>query len=434
MRTDVSEYLERLPKWGGTLDTPLSLDTIERILALLDNPEHAVPVVHVAGTNGKGSVSAAIASMLGAAGKKVGLYTSPHLLELNERIVIDGLPLSTEILERGVEAVRAAVERSGTVPSFFEVMTAVAFWSFRELSLDYGVLEVGLGGRLDATNVVTQPLVTIVTTIAFDHEHILGDTLAKIAAEKAGIIKARVPVVVGALPAEALAVVKARALAVAAPCYVCGEEFRYSILAPREACFETTKRHLTFRHSLAGEHQAHNMSLAVQAGLLLGLNDEAIQRGLAQVFWPARLEEVQWKDRRVLIDAGHNPAGIATLVHYLSQIEGKVDCCFGAITTKNWREMIELLRPKTELWYVLEPQFHKAVSAGEIGGYLRLKGAQVAYCGVDSKECLQKVIETDRPLVLTGSIYLIGGMRSMVGATSAVLWNRCRRAQGNTSL
>ncbi|WKZ57644.1 MAG: folylpolyglutamate synthase/dihydrofolate synthase family protein [Bdellovibrionota bacterium] len=428
--TDFRNFLNALPQWSGSGE--FSLGCIRTLLAALGDPHLAVPALHVAGTNGKGSVSAALASILGASGKRVGLYTSPHLVTMNERVVIDGLPVDDSLLEVAALRIRAVTVKEGLVPSFFEVMTAIAFWSFRELALDYAVLEVGLGGRLDATNVIDHPLVSVITTISFDHEHVLGDTLAKIAAEKAGIIKPKCPVVSGALPAEAAEVVLAKATELGAPLYRCGSEFSYHT---REDgfLFRSGEDELPFTPSLRGSHQGHNMSLAIQAALLIEREghrvcaNQAIQRGVASVFWPARLEETVWRDRPLLIDAGHNPEGIGSLCAYLKSRAAAdrrwraVDCCFGAISTKNWQAMVELLLPHVREWRVLEPAFHKAVSSDEICRFLRARGAVAHDFGTRYAECLSEM-DTDVPVLFTGSIYLIGALRDLAGVKMRALW------------
>ena len=297
------------------------LGAVRALLALLGDPQKGLRAVHIAGTNGKGSTAAMIESVLRAAGQTTGLYTSPHLQRFNERIRVSGLPLAdgalaglaAEVLERAEELGSA----EGLEITFFEAATAMAFLHFRRTGVQTAVLEAGMGGRLDATN-VAEPLVTVITGVDLDHTAFLGQTLREIAAEKAGIIKPGVPVVTGRLAPEAARVVGGRARALGAPLYVLGRDF-VSEPGPRG----------TIRYrgpgleidglspGLRGAHQVDNAGLALCATGLLGrtmegLREEAARRGVQGVDWPARLELVR-TDPPVLIDSAHNPAGARAL-------------------------------------------------------------------------------------------------------------------------
>src|SRR5262245_7001652 len=302
----------------------------------LDHPERAFPSILIGGTNGKGSVAAMVDAALGAQGYRSGRYTSPHLQRLEERFSIGGRDVETDRLEASAVRIRAAVDglmASGaleSLPTFFECTTAVAFDLFRDARVDAAVIEVGLGGRLDATNVVT-PVATAIVSIDFDHQAQLGDTLASIAAEKAGIIKPGVPVVCGALAPEAMAVIVRTAAERGAPLVRAGDD---PAVAARVAAIPL---------ALAGAHQAANAAVAlalletIDADTRHGLRVGAAARraGLATARWPGRLETIAWRGRPLLLDAAHNPAGARALASYLRQAHpGGVTLVFGAMKDK----------------------------------------------------------------------------------------------------
>jgi dihydrofolate synthase / folylpolyglutamate synthase len=290
------------------------LDNISAIVARLGHPERAFRSVHIAGTNGKGSVTAMVDAALRAAGHRSARYTSPHLVDLSERFVVDGRPVAEDALATAVGDVRVAIDglRSDggleVQPTFFEVTTAVAFELFRRAGVEVAVLEVGLGGRLDATNVVAPPalLATSITSIDFDHQLHLGTTLREIAVEKAGIIKTGVPVVVGPMAPDAAAAIAAIAASRAAPVIR---------IHPDDADGMTL--------GLAGAHQRANAAVAMRVLQLLDARGiavpaHAIAAGLANPRWPGRLEVRRLSGgRELLLDAAHNPAGAASLASYL---------------------------------------------------------------------------------------------------------------------
>ncbi len=318
------------------------LDNIFAIVARLGHPERAFRSVHIAGTNGKGSVTAMVDAALRAAGHRSARYTSPHLVELAERFVIDGRPVAQDALVAAVDHVRRAIDglhADGGLdvqPTFFEVTTAVALELFRRAAVDVAVLEVGLGGRLDATNIVSTPQLaaTAITSIAFDHQRYLGATLREIAIEKAGIIKTGVPVVVGPLEPEACAAIAA-------------------IAASRGAAvIRTDPRDCDgMAVGLAGAHQRANAAVAVRLLQLLDtggmfVDAPAIASGLANPHWPGRLDSRRLPDgREVLLDAAHNPAGAAALASYLTDAGDRRPLVFAAMRDKDVTGMLTALLP-----------------------------------------------------------------------------------------
>ena len=265
----------------------LGLSNVRRLLSSLGEPQNGLRFIHVAGTNGKGSVCAMIDSVSRSAGMRTGLFTSPHLVRFNERIQIDGIPIDDQALVRGIHHIRSLINEERH-PTFFEITTALAFDYFRAQNVDLVVLETGLGGRLDATNVVT-PLVSVLTSIDLDHQKWLGQTLTEIAIEKAGIIKPGVPVVSGPQFPEVRIVLERIANERSAP-------FSYA---------ESPVQDLFI--GLAGSHQRINAAIAVQAIRKAGItfNQKALTEGLANVSWPGRFQMI---NERIILDGAHNPA------------------------------------------------------------------------------------------------------------------------------
>jgi dihydrofolate synthase / folylpolyglutamate synthase len=352
------DWLARL-EWFGI---KLGLETIGDLTAALGHPERAYPVVHVAGTNGKGSVVAMIERALRASNRRTGRYTSPHLVCLEERFAIDGRPVDPGELDRALAVVRSAVEARAASrpelpePTYFEATTAAAFEIFRARGVELAVIEVGLGGRFDATNVV-QPTLSIITSIDFDHEAHLGTTLAAIAGEKAGIIKPRVPVVVGPLEREALQIVEQIAVRSGSPLVqaasACAVDARVIGDGRREVQFRTAKAtYGPVTLGLRGAYQVDNATVAVVAleqlaasGLSIDAN--AIVTGLGDAEWPGRLQVVSiGQERTVIIDGAHNPSGARALAAFLREThEAGLPIVFGVMSDKAIDAMIEALAP-----------------------------------------------------------------------------------------
>jgi dihydrofolate synthase/folylpolyglutamate synthase len=305
----------------------LGLENIQRLIAILRVDLGRARVIHVAGTNGKGSVCAMIDSILRAQKYRTGLFTSPHLVTFRERIRVNGEMISEDAVANGLMLIRNLVADWDTHPTFFEVTTALGLKSFAEAKLDIVILETGLGGRLDATNAV-QPYVSVITPIDFDHEKWLGDSLKKIAAEKAGIIKLGVPVVYAAQRDEAEKVIRARAIACEAPLQSVTESYDRSAIA------------------LPGDYQKQNAAVAIAAihAAKIGIDEKAIVRGLATVQCPARFQK--W-DEKVIIDGAHNPAATRVLAKTWREIFGdqRATLILAVLSDKNLRGICEALVP-----------------------------------------------------------------------------------------
>lgn len=367
--------------------------------AAFDHPERAFPATHVAGTNGKGTVSAFIASMQRAGGKRVGLYTSPHLVRFSERIRIDGEPLADDVL---AELIHRVMDRTSDL-SFFETTTLVAFLAFREAGVDHAVLEVGLGGRLDATNVIPAPEVAIITRIAFDHVEILGTNLSSIAREKAGIIKAGTKVVTGRLHPEAMAVIRDRALEVGAE------------LIPLGSPEPVPGAPLAYpRLSMIGS----NLAVAVTAGRVLGLSPEALSRGIETLEWPGR-NELLHRNRQelTLLDCAHNPDGAVTLSHSMDpallEVESRRDIVlvFGTIVGKNYKAMLKRLESVAgHRIYVAPP----VADAEDPRKYQRVLSGEHAEDVKSALERARQIVGSKGVVVVTGSCFLVGAARAIL--------------------
>ena len=293
----------------------LTLDRVERLLAALDHPErHLPPVIHIAGTNGKGSTQAMIRAGMEAAGRAVHAYTSPHLARFHERIRLSGELISEPALTALLDECMVA---NGTAPiTFFEITTCAAFLAFARTPADYTLLEVGLGGRLDATNVVARPALTIITPLSIDHQQYLGDTLPEIAFEKAGILKPGVPCVVGPQPDAALAVIEARAARLGVPLIVHGQHWHVTTERGR-LIFQDERGLMDLpRPNLPGPHQIQNAGAALAALRHLGFDDVACEAAVSRADWPARMQRLRRGPLassapmvELWLDGGHNPAG-----------------------------------------------------------------------------------------------------------------------------
>lgn len=426
MRTS-ADLLDRLYALE-TFGIKLGLENISRLCAALDHPEQAFTSIHVAGTNGKGSVSAMVHAGLVAAGVRAGRFISPHLVDLSERFVIGGEPVSAGDLQRAVDEVldRAdALRTSGTLtvhPTFFEATTAVAFDLFRRAQVEIAVIEVGLGGRFDSTNVVRAP-VGAITSIGLDHQDLLGDTLDAIAFEKAGIIKPGMTVVTGALPDEARAVVaavarerQAQIVEAAGGARVEGElrEGRATVNIVTPA-----GRYGPLTLALRGEHQIRNALVAVrvlealqQTGVRVP--GDAIERGLTEVEWPGRLELIQVQDGpQVLLDAAHNVDGAAALAAYLGRWHPeRPTLVIGVMRDKDVAGIVGALLPMVSSVIATAADTPRALPARDLAARIAAAGAEIPVrAEPDPVTAVEDALADGHTVCVTGSIYLVGAVR-----------------------
>jgi dihydrofolate synthase/folylpolyglutamate synthase len=424
-------FLLSLEQWRG--QGGFGVEKLRAVMSSLGDPQDSIPTIHIAGTNGKGSVSAAISAILGVAGGQVVLNTSPHLVQVNERICIDGLPIGDEPFGRVLERLRVESARLGINLTHFEAVTAAAFLICAELKVDWGVFEVGLGGRLDATNIIRSPKASAIVSIDFDHEAILGDTLAKIAVEKAGIIKDKTPVVIGKVSDEARWEIARIASDCAAPTLLLGRDFSVQ-LSDNGACRFSSKELgcFEFNPRLKGAHQVDNMAVAAALACVMGVDHQSIAEGIETVNWPARLAFHKVGERTVILDSAHNPAGAKSLISFLdSKGIGSVEVVFGAIGTKRWAEMVDTLRPKVSCWNILEPDAIDPVPSAEVVKYLSGFGINAQDCARNYAELLDIIAlgDCDTPILVTGSMYLVGKVMATLSIGISPLWIRGRRSE-----
>jgi dihydrofolate synthase/folylpolyglutamate synthase len=411
---DLTRFLQRYERFG----VDLGLERILALLARLGDPHQRVPIVHVAGTNGKGSVCAYLSSVLTAAGYCTGRYTSPHLVDWTERITLNNQPISSDVLLRKLKQVEAAIDPLQPTPTQFELLTAAAWCVFAEAAVDIAVIEVGLGGRLDATNVCDRPLATVITSISRDHWQRLGPTLADIAREKAGILKPGCPAIIGPLPPEAEAVVRQRAETLSCPSvwpapaqWLPNQTEPYPWAVAAEFCYPLP---------LAGEVQLVNSALAIATLKTLqhqgwAISEATLQRGMAQTQWPGRLQWIEWQGIKLLVDGAHNAAAAKMLRQYVDQIwVGPVHWLVGMISTKEHPEILGALLRESDRLTLLPVPGHSTADPQALAVLAQSICPTLAHCEVVSTltQALQHLhADTENTTtlkVLCGSLYLVG--------------------------
>lgn len=420
----------------------MGLEAIQLLLQNLGNPQDQVPIIHVTGSNGKGSVCAYLSSVLTTAGYGVGRYTSPHLVDWTERISVNEQSISTADLEQVLQQVIPVARSQEPVPTQFEVLTAAAWLYFAQSQVDIAIMEVGLGGRLDATNVCDYPLVSIITSISREHWQRLGPTLADIAREKAGILKPECHAVIGPLPPEAAAVVYRRAaelncvMAYPSPAIDLGDgwaEYRgieeYEVeepeaVDPDDRSYVHLLRSIRYRLPLQGKIQLQNSALAIAALQILReqgwqISDEAIIEGIAKTQWPGRLQWFEWQGDRILIDGAHNPASAEVLRQFVDNYAKgaysryPIHWVMGMLSTKDHADIFQaLLRPGNSLYLVPVPD-HSSADPEQLTTLARHLCPELATCQTypDVIEGLKAALgqKKERELVvLCGSLYLVG--------------------------
>ncbi len=433
MSSDSLAWLFGLEQFG----IKLGLENISTLVDALGHPDRSFTSLHIAGTNGKGSVSAMLEAALRVGGHRTGLYTSPHLVNVEERFVINGSPVRPDDLLAVLELLRGLVDRlvdSGrlaAMPTFFEASTAAAFELFRRAGVETGVLEVGLGGRLDATTVV-RPGVCAITSIGLDHERHLGTTIAAIAAEKAGILKPGIPIVIGRMPAAARAVIHERAITVGAPLIDVTMDVEVTQVGRCEG-WDTGRVRITtpvrdygeISLALRGTHQFDNAAVAVRVLETLSaggvnLSGEAIAGGLASARWPGRLELRRLPGgREILFDAAHNPSGASTLARYLQDAAtGRLPIVFAAARDKDIEGMLEALAPAASLIVATCSSNARSEEPATIAAIARRVALEVPIAvEVDALRALDVAWASSPSIVVAGSIFLLGDVMSSLGGS-----------------
>jgi dihydrofolate synthase / folylpolyglutamate synthase len=423
----MDSYLETLDRIyslrGGVID--LRLDRMNQALSLFDHPEEKFPSFHIAGTNGKGSTAAMLHGILHLSGYRVALYTSPHLVSFTERIRVgheeitpdEVVALANEVWDRTVPA--------NILLTFFEFVTVMAFIHFARRQVDIAVVEVGLGGRLDATNLV-RSVVSLISTISRDHEAYLGFDLLSIGREKGGIIKKGVPVVCGALPSEVRALLKNIADNHSTPCYFLDHDFTFSLKNKNLFDYTGIKWRLTqLDVALRGRHQRRNAALAL-AGLEVAadafpVQEVALREGLRTVRWPGRFEVFQ--DRAtIVLDGAHNGEGVRALIEELENFRGhrRVKLLFACMEDKDWRLMLENLSEVADEIVLTRVNMERCADPRRLASQLRGKVPHRAIENVRS--ALEYVLDraaADDLIVVAGSLYLIGEIRAILQQMAA---------------
>ena len=421
-------YLESLKVFG----IQPGLRRIRKMLALMRHPEQDYRTIHVTGTNGKGSVSAMLDSVLRRSGIHTGFFSSPHLADYTERIRIDGEPLAKEDFAAYMEAMKMIADRMVHAemehPTQFEMLTALAFYAFSQAGVEYAILEVGMGGTLDSTNVIL-PEVSVITNVTMEHVERLGGTLKSIAENKAGIIKEGVPVVTAA-EGEALAVIRERAEELSSDTFIFGEDFSAHTLdwnerAQRVAFSSvlTGEKEHVYPVSLLGSHQARNAAVAIMTADLLKeeprITEKSVTEGLRLVSWPGRFERMAVEGLDILLDGAHNRAGIEALRAALDDIypKGKRLYLLGILADKAIDPMVHMLLRPEDMVIVTKPDSERADSVEDLSAHVRevtddVTAEEQLETALDL--ALARAKETGRKLIVCGSLYLIGAVRTLL--------------------
>lgn len=412
--TEVLEYIEEV-SWKGSV---LGLERMNLLMEKLGNPQEKYRCIHVAGTNGKGSTSAMIASVLSAAGYRTGLYTSPHLINYNERMKINGQDISDEDLCRAADTLKAVTDtmRGSFIPTVFERVTAMAFWYFADQNCDFVVLEVGMGGRLDATNVITKPALSVICNLDLEHTEELGDTIEKIAFEKAGIIKPGCPVQLYAQTEAAEGVIEKACDELG--CSLTKTDPAQAELVLKENGYQVInyRERKSLRVGLIGTYQFYNALNAADAIDTLkqtyDIPEEAVYAGFENVNWLGRFQVIK-RDPIVLVDGAHNPNGVKELARCLEDYfpDTKFTFVFGVMADKNYDEMLADIAPFANSFIAVTPHSDRALSSASLKEEIEELISVPAYDASSVEEGLDKAMELREKgenICIFGSLYQVG--------------------------
>lgn len=425
---EAMEYIQQVGNFGSNY----GLERTYRLLEILGNPQDKLKLVHIAGTNGKGSTTAMVTALLRSQGFKVGMYTSPYLEEFEERIQINGENIQKtrlgELMDKVKEAVDKVVLEKLNHPTEFEIITCLMLLYFQEEKIDYGVIEVGLGGRLDSTNVIT-PIISVITSISYDHTNLLGNTLTEIAGEKAGIIKEGIPVVIYPQEAEVLIVIEKKSLEMNSQIYsINKEDGKFIKMINEDEIYQLVEVNLEggileLNLPLLGEHQITNLLLALKTYKIickrenLDFNEEEIKKAIAKVKWIGRLE-VMKREPLVVIDGAHNIQGIKALTQNVQKYFKYKDMylLLGILADKQVHEMVRQIAPLAKKVIALTPLSDRAEIAEDLKKEIQLYNpncvAEESY-----EKALEMVLEeADKEdlILISGSLYMVGDMRKRI--------------------
>jgi len=398
------------------------LERIKSLLNALGNPEDKVPGILIAGTNGKGSVAAAIASILSAQGYKVGLYTSPHLISITERIKIDGVQISSTDLNSILLELKEVSEKSLIEPSYFEIITAAAFLYFAREKADFNILEVGLGGRWDATNVIT-PLVSVITNITLEHTEYLGETIAEIAAEKACIIKPSVPIITAAVD-EVLDVIKQQSSENVSPLLSYSRDFFIRGIGTDSFDYKGILwGFMNLKSNLKGSYQTKNLALAIAAIEILEKNhhisitEQSIRDGLSNISWEGRFEVIR-EHPPLILDSAHNPGAAKSLVESIREAYPNTKFTFllGMLDDKGHLQFLKEICAIAEKLIITKVPSERTADTEQL--------FMLAQEHIDNVEVIEDyetaystVLNSNKPSCVTGSLYLIGAIKNLIQNT-----------------
>ena len=400
--TEAIEYIHSIC-WLGSRP---GLERITELCHKMGNIQDKIKFIHIAGTNGKGSVSSMLTRILINAGYKVGTFTSPYVYRFNERMAVNGEPISDDELAHIIEVIKPLADSMEDPPTEFELITSAGFLYFYEQQCDVVVLECGMGGRLDSTNIIKAPLLSVITGIALDHTAFLGDTGEKIAAEKAGIIKEGSPVIYGMMPDSCEAIIKSRS----ADAAMCDYDRLINLsLSLKGASFEVEGYDKRFELKLVGGYQPRNAMLAITCAEKLGIDKASIHKGICETLWPARFEVLS-TEPTVIYDGGHNPQGVEAAVNTVKELfEGKINVLSGVMADKDYDLICSLIAPIADKVYCVTPDNVRSLSASDYAEAFKRQGV-TAYAFASMNEAVQKAYadskKENRPLLGLGSLYM----------------------------
>ncbi len=419
-------YLYSLQQFG----IKLGLSNIKELCAVLGNPQDKIKTLHIGGTNGKGSTAAIISSILQKAGCRTGLYTSPHLADFTERIRINNVPISTERTCALIRHIKESIQDKEIAPTFFEFTTALALLYFAEENVDAAVMEVGMGGRLDATNIII-PLISVITNIEYDHTEYLGKSLEEIAGEKCGIIKQGVPLIISESRPGIVSLIEKRAEAAGSQTYLYGRDF---VSEPVEIGLHKSKfiysgryhKQLHLETTLLGRHQIVNMGTALYAAELLtetGFNftDQDIMAGVRHVSWPGRLET--WEGHhRFIIDGAHNHAASVVLREFMEDVIqsdkqiNKIVLIFGALKDKDVSSILQELMPFSADIILTQPDTERGLPVDVLQAVVEKSGRKSYAVRTlsDAMAFADSITSSSDIILITGSLYLVGEARTIL--------------------
>lgn len=391
------------------------LERIRELCSLMGDPQNSLKFVHVAGTNGKGSFTSMLSSVLLSAGKCVGAFTSPYVYTFNERFSVNGEPISDGELADIVEYVKPFAESMSESPTEFELITAVGFEFFKRRKCDIVILEAGMGGRLDSTNIISEPVLSVITGVALDHTAYLGNTTAAIAMEKAGIIKSGCPVVCGRIDSSAAEVIQNKARELCSPITICNyERLSDANILLDGSSFSVKGYSEKFNVALCGTYQPENALLVITAAELLGIAEEHIRQGLSSAVWHARFEVLR-RDPIVVFDGGHNPQGVeAAVKSAMAVFDKKAVVVTGVMADKSYKTMAKNISDIAAYVYCTEPSNPRVLPAEEYAKTFAKYGVSAEAIPDVSDAvgtAVNKAKSNDLPVLILGSLYMYRQVR-----------------------